>query len=112
MKKQRSRIASFYGPPIVKVFSLVIPFLSAFGFPIFGFLFTRVIFVLMQPQKDDFREQMDMYTLIFAAACIFMGVTRYLTKYFYTIGGENCTYGIRKNLFESIIHKQIWWFDN
>lgn len=105
LKRQRSRIMAFYGPPIVKVFSLIMPFLAAFGFPAFGYLFTRFIFILMQPQKDNFRDQVDLYSLIFLASCVFMGVTRYLTKYFYTVGGENCTYSIRKQLFESIIHK-------
>jgi len=66
----------------------------------------------MQPQKDSYREDVDFWALIFAATCIFMGITRFISKFLYTIGGENCTFGIRKSLFESILYKQIWWFDN
>lgn len=111
-KVEKSRIMKFYGPPVVKIFSVIVPFFAAFGFPAFGFLFTRLTFVLMQPQKDSYRRDVDFYSLIFLGACVFMGLTRFLTKYLYTIGGENCTFGIRKAVFESIIHKQVWWFDS
>lgn len=101
----KSRVMSYYGPRWVTVLSVILPIFGAAGFPAFGWLFTRVIFVIMQPQRDDYRERVNMESLYFAIVACGMGLFRYLQGRIYTTGGENCIFSIRKVLYESILHK-------
>jgi hypothetical protein len=101
----KSKIMKFYGPMWAVVGSLVTSFLGAFTFPMFGFLFTQILFIAMQPQKENYREDMNMMLMYLTILVIFMGLNAWIGKIMYSVGGENCTLAIRKSLFENIVYK-------
>jgi hypothetical protein len=42
-----ARIMSFYNPKILAFISLFASCVNAFGFPLYGFIFSKVLFVMM-----------------------------------------------------------------
>jgi ABC-type multidrug transport system fused ATPase/permease subunit len=107
-----SEIMAYYEPTYIAVLSMLVPILSASAFPLFGLVFTKMLFVIMQPDKDNFYDQLNLNTLYFFGVCLLMASSGAISKLVFTTGGENCSYNIRKKVFEEILHKQISWFDS
>lgn len=105
-------IMQYYEPTWILVLSFVVPAIASLQFPMFGLVFTRILFIIMQPWRDDFYTELNEWTLYFICICILMGTGGMLTKMIYTKGGEQCTYNIREKTFESILYKHVWWFDS
>lgn len=101
----------YYEPTWVLILSFIAPAISSTAFPLFGLVFTRILFIIMQPQRDDFYAELNKWTLYFIGVCCLMAFGGMFTKMIYTKGGEKCTYNIREKVFESILHKHVWWFD-
>ena len=102
----------YYEPTWVLVLSFIAPAISSAAFPIFGLIFTRILFIIMQPWKSNFYEELIRWTLYFLGDCALLALGVMLTRMIYTKGGEKCTYNIRMKVFESILHKHVWWFDS
>ena len=49
---------------------------------------------------------------MFALLCVGIGTSSYCQKLCFGIGGENLTQTLRVKLFESILRKNIGWFDS
>lgn len=43
--------------------------------------------------------------------CVGIGLSTYIQKLCFSLGGENLTYKLRVMLFEAILMKDIGWFD-
>lgn len=105
-------IMAYYEPKWVLVLSFIAPALSSLAFPLFGVVFSRILFVIMAPYVKDFYGELNYYSGLFLCVCLLMSVGGMSTRYIYTLGGERCTFNIRAKVFESILHKHIWWFDS
>jgi len=49
---------------------------------------------------------------MFFILCLGIGLSSGLQKYYFGLGGENLSRAIRMELFKSIMHKHIGWFDD
>ena len=48
------RIMGFYSPKVVAVFSFFASFANAFCMPLYGYIFTRILFVMMNPTNENY----------------------------------------------------------
>jgi hypothetical protein len=53
-----------------------------------------------------------LWTIVFACLCVGIGLSTYIQKLSFNLGGENLTYKLRVMLFESILMKHVGWFDD
>lgn len=44
--------------------------------------------------------------------CLGIGISVYIQKLSFAIGGENLTYTLRVKLFRAILHKSVGWYDS
>lgn len=56
--------------------------------------------------------QRDLWTLVFVLLCLGIGISVYIQKICFALGGENLTYTLRVKLFRALMHKSIGWYDN
>jgi hypothetical protein len=52
-----------------------------------------------------------MWTLVFVLLCLGIGISVYIQKLSFALGGENLTYTLRVKLFKALMHKSIEWYD-
>ena len=52
-----------------------------------------------------------LYTLLIVAVAVSVGVAGWIQKYFFSLLGENVTFQIRKDLYATILRKNMGWFD-
>jgi ABC-type multidrug transport system fused ATPase/permease subunit len=64
------------------------------------------------PPTPEMERLRNIWTGVFVALCICIGLSTYLQKLWFGRGGENLTYALRVKLFEAYLSKHIGWFDN
>ncbi len=104
-------IFSYFRPKVLIVLSPLMSLVNGIGFPAFGLIFTKLLFILMQSQLPSFEEDRNLFCLLFLALVVYMMIFGTIQKIFYTVGGENLTFTFRSLLFENILYKNIAWFD-
>lgn len=110
-----SEIMTHYNPKWLAYSGFTASFFCSFSLPMFGFVLSRYIFLLgLNPvtQRALFIQQRDLWTWVFAVLCVGIGLSTYIQKLSFNLGGENLTYKIRVMLFESILMKHVGWFDS
>ena len=70
-----------------------------------------MLFVLMLPNKEQLREESDEWCLYMFIAAIVNFLTGFLQKFLFGIVGENITLSVRSALYQSILKKNLGWFD-
>ena len=106
------RIMGYYSPKSIAVLAVLISIINSAASPIFGFLFAKILFVMMQPYKSTFEHDRDFWCGMFLMLALLIGILGFLQKYLYLYVGENLTYTVRMELFKGIVYKSIQWFDN
>ncbi len=61
---------------------------------------------------DQFIQKRNFWTIMFVILCLGIGISTYCQKLCFGIGGENLTHALRVKLFQSILRKDIGWFDS
>lgn len=107
-----SEIMKYYTDKTTLIASFIVPAISASSFPLFGLMFSRILFLLMKPEQENFYSKLLLEIFYFFLVCILMGGGAIINKYIYARGGEECTFNIRQKVFRSILYKHMWWFDD
>ena len=93
--------------------AFIIAAVNAFAFPLFGFIFSKLMFILMGAgYTKTFAQDRDFWCGMFLIECIMIGLFSFLQKWVFSIVGENLTFDVRFDLFKGIIYKHLQWFDN
>ena len=80
--------------------------------PMLGYFMCEIQFLLLLGYDNlTFVEDRNKYVRLFAIYGVFIGFVGFLQKFMFAISGENVTTTIRHELFESLLHKQVSWFD-
>ena len=104
---------SYYTPKWLAVVGLVASVGASAQLPVFGFLLSKMVFVLMEPFDDvNFKDDTNFWVGMFAILCCGIFIFTFMQKLAFGHGSENLTYRFRVLLFESILYKHIGWFDN
>lgn len=81
----------------------------------FGYVLSDYLFVLSDIQDNigdqTFLDRRDKLTYAFAFLCVGIGLSSYIQKLCFSLGGENLTYRLRVKLFEAYLMKDVGWFD-
>lgn len=83
--------------------------------PAYAILFAQVMSVLTPggtvEEQSEKRAQGDFYSLLFLLLGLVVGLADFAQKFCYTVAGEALTSRIRTLAFQSILRKEIAWFD-
>lgn len=107
-----SEIMTFYEPKSMAVVGLLSSCAASLQMPIFGYVLSQFIFIILGSDKQNFQSQRDTWAAIFALLCLGIGVSSFIQKICFAIGGENLTFNLRIKLFKALLHKSIGWFDS
>jgi ATP-binding cassette subfamily B (MDR/TAP) protein 1 len=94
------------------VMGFVFSVINSFGFPLYGLIYAKLLFILMAPQLPTFNEDRNFWCGMFLLLVFFIGLLGFLQKYFFMYVGENLTFEIRNELYKGIIYKHLAWFDS
>lgn len=108
---------NYYQPMWVVVVGMTASVCAAFQLPIFGYVLSQYIFVLALNRDtsaglDEYTSERNTWSIYFVLLCLGIGLSTYIQKICFGIGGENLTLTLRVKLFENILRKHIGWFDN
>jgi len=104
---------SYYEPKIFAYLMMVTSVLSAIGYPVMGFLITRVYFSLMAATYDPAKlDDLDLWLIYYGIFVISFGFLKGSEQAMYGVAGEHLTTNVRSELMEGIIYKQLSWFDS
>jgi len=102
----------YYHPKSFAFLSLIVCMGSSMAFPLFGWIFSELLFVIMMGADDpDFDQERNKWISYFLYLALSMGFFAFAQKILFFITGENLTFDIRMKLFGSLVHKQVSWFD-
>lgn len=112
-----AEIMKYYHPTWMAFVGLLASIAAAFQLPMFGYCLSQFVFVLSMDvgtHEEDiaFTQERDKWTWIFIALCFGIGLSTYVQKLCFGIGGENLTLTLRIKLFEAILRKHVGWFDD
>lgn len=96
---------SYYTPKWLTYVVFVVTIVNAFGFPLYGLIFSEILFVMLVPQSPDFIYDRNFWCGMFLILAVGLAVTGFLYKYIFAYLGENLTYTMRCKLFTGIIYK-------
>lgn len=97
---------SFYSPKILAVGSAIASIVTSTTMPLFGWIFSEVIFVIMKgPDYPNYIVERDKWILYMFLMILGSGIANFFQRYFFTFAGENLTYDVRNLLFKSLIYK-------
>ena len=89
------RIMSYYSPKWVAGLAILVSIINSVGSPMFGYLFAKLLFVMMQPYKPTFDEDRNFWCGMFLILAVLIGFFGFLQKYLFLYVGENLTYEVR-----------------
>ena len=103
---------SYYKPKFLAIVSVIVSIASGTGMPMLGYFMCQIQFLIMIGMDDpDFEEDRDSIMTLFLLYILVLGFIGFVQKFVFSLAGENLTFKIRYELFESLIHKQVAWFD-
>jgi ATP-binding cassette, subfamily B (MDR/TAP), member 1 len=106
------RVMSYYNPKHLAIASVFISIAGSFAFPLFGYIFSELMFIIIRGNTSPtYIEDRNTWCLNFLYMALGMGIVGALQKLVFSITGENLTYDVRFRLYQSLIYKQISWFD-
>lgn len=106
------KIMSYYRPRWLSQIVYIVTIINAFAFPLFGLIFGKILYVMMDPYSKTYNKDRNFWCGMFLLLTIGLGIFGFLNKFIYAYLGENLTYTIRNKLFASILYKHLGWFDN
>lgn len=118
-KQLKSRSVKFteimkdYAPRWLSISGVIASIFCSLQMPLFGFVLSKFIFVLITDDSlENFVAKRNFWTLVFALLCVGKGISSYLQKLCFAMGGEKLTYNLRVKFFSALMHKSVGWFDN
>jgi hypothetical protein len=100
------RVMKYYNPKIYAFFSMIASIIGSFSFPLFGYIFSELMFIIMVGrQNPDYIKDRNYWCLMFLIMALGMGIVGFFQKSLFTVTGENLTYDVRKMLFRSLMYK-------
>lgn len=100
------RVMTYYSPKYMAVASIFISILGSFAFPLFGYIFSELMFVIIIGNASPtYIEDRNRWCLNFLFMAVGMGIVGFLQKYVFSVAGENLTYDVRSKLYQSLIYK-------
>ena len=106
------RIMSHYYPSWMAVLGVFVSIVNSFSFPVYGLIYAKLLFIMMQPQSPNYHHDRDLWCGMFLILVVMIGVCSFLQKYLFMYVGENLTFDIRNQLYKGIIYKHLSWFDS
>ena len=109
-----SRVMGYYSSAQLAVacLSVLVSALCGLGMPFFGYVISEFTFIIiLGPEAATFAEDRNTALWQFVSLCLVMGLLGFLQKIMFAVGGENLTFRVRLELFESMVHKHVGWFD-
>lgn len=111
-----SEMMKYYSPKWLSYAGFLACVLGSLSLPLFGFVLSRYIFLLAkfdspQDYPDTIYFYRNVWTGIFVAVCVGIGVNTYFQKLCFGKGGENLTFTLRIRLFQAYLSKHIGWYD-
>lgn len=108
---------SYYTPKYMAVIGFLASVAAAFQLPLFGYILSQYVFVLALPietadQRAEFEHRRDIWTWAFVGLVFGIGLSSFLQKLCFGLGGDNLTFKLRVKLFEALLRKDIGWYDN
>jgi len=110
-KSFSSRLAPYSKPVGNIILGLIVSALQGCIFPFFGIFISKMLFGLMNTDKQQLREDADKYCLYMALLSVLSFCTGFGQKFSFGVVGENITLNVRDKLYRSILKKNIGWFD-
>ena len=102
----------YYSPKWMAWVGMALTILFSLCHPFFGLVVTNLIFIMMNPDSPTYIPDRNFYVGMFVLLACGAGLTTFFARYLFCYAGENLTLTTRKLLFESIVHKHLWWFDD
>ena len=112
-----TEMMKYYTPQWMAVVGFFASVASAFQLPMFGYILSQYVFVLALPvssaaDKAAFDSARDTWTWAFIGLVLGIGLSTFVQKLCFGLGGDNLTLILRIKLFSGILRKHIGWFDN
>eukprot|EP00347_Sterkiella_histriomuscorum_P020418 403337881 len=106
------KIMSYYTPKWLSYLVYLITVINAFGFPMYGLIFSKILFIMLVPQSITYYEDRNFWCGLFILLIFALAIFGFLNKNLYAYLGENLTYTLRNKLYAGILYKHLGWFDN
>ncbi|CDW90801.1 abc transporter family protein [Stylonychia lemnae] len=104
-------IMKFYKPYSKVFLTFIATCCNSFAFPLYGYIFSKVIFVMLGRASPTFVINRNIWCGAFIALAVGMGIFEYLNRILHSQLGENLALTIKKKLFSSMIRQNIEWYD-
>lgn len=85
--------------------------ISGCSSPLFALLFGDVVGVLSTTEPDKMREETNKYCYYFIAAGVVVGISTFISIYFFSYAGELLTLRLRSQMFKAMLKQEIGWYD-
>jgi ATP-binding cassette subfamily B (MDR/TAP) protein 1 len=107
------RIMTYYNPKWAAVASVLTSVLASLSFPLFGYIFSEFLFLLMAGPKynPNYNSDRNYWSWCFLGLAVGMGLVGCLKTLLFAVTGENLTLAVRCKLFTALIYKQVAWYD-
>ena len=74
-----SRVMEYYNPKWAAFLSIIVSILCALAFPLFGYIFVELVFVIMQGKNaPNYTSERNKWCLLFLAQAFGMGILTFL----------------------------------
>lgn len=106
-------IIKYYTPTWLAWIGIICSCLASLQLPMFGLILSKMVFVLMiDPTDPEFLKLRNFWVSMFAVLTVGIFFSSFIQKLSFGYCSENLIKTIRIKLFESILYKDIGWFDN
>lgn len=106
------KIMSYYYPTWLVYATWIVTILNGFGFPLYGLIFSEILFVMLDPYQTDYVYWRNYWCGLLLLLSFGVALFAFFNKFQFVYLGENLTFSVRKQLFTGIIFKHLAWFDN
>ena len=103
---------AFYSPTWLAYIGFGASLAASCQLPLFGYVLSQFIFIIMNSEKKNFIFERNLWTATFVMLCCGIGLSSYIQKLSFALGGENLTYTLRVKLFRALMHKSVGWYDD
>jgi hypothetical protein len=82
----------YYSPVIIGILGFFVSVLNSACFPIFGYLLSKILFVMMNPKSPTFIDDRNFWCGMFLILAFCIAIFGSLQKVLFSYVGENLTY--------------------
>jgi ABC-type multidrug transport system fused ATPase/permease subunit len=99
------RIMSYYRAISLTIIGCFISIAISFGWPVYGLIYSKLLFIMMQNFLPTFVEERNFWQGMFLLFVLLLGLTNFIQKYVFLVAGENLTHDVRNLLYRGIMFK-------